>query len=145
MNSVLVGKKKYYVKASEIHENNSNTVHKITGLEFKGEDVGNHSICSALAMALYLSKRLISTITLLGRRSSDAFILYIWQQVQEFSAGAIADMVSQESFFAIPDLDDHATMDPSTWSNQSFANIILLNDLNAATAHIKRPAMHTGH
>ena len=117
----------------------------MTGLGFTGADVGNHSIRSALAMALYLSKRLISTIMLLGRWSSDAFLLYIRRQVQEFSAGVSADMVSQESFFTIPDLDEHDTMDPRTRNSQSFANTISLNGPNAATAHVKRPAMHAWH
>ena len=145
VNTVLVGKTTHFVKASEMYEQILNTVDNMTGLGFTGADVGNHSIRSALAMALYLSKRLISTIMLLGRWSSDAFLLYIRRQVQEFSAGVSADMVSQESFFTIPDLDEHDTMDPRTRNSQSFANTISLNGPNAATAHVKRPAMHAWH
>ena len=72
------------------------TVNNMSGLGFTGEEVGTHSIRASLAMALYLSKRAISTIMLLGRWSSDAFLLYVRRQVQEFSAGVSADMVSNE-------------------------------------------------
>jgi len=73
----MVGKKTHFVKASEMYEQIKATVNTMSGLGFTGDDVGNHSIRSALAMALYLSKRAISTIMLLGRWSSDAFLLYI--------------------------------------------------------------------
>ena len=33
------------------------TVDNMSGLRFSGKDVGTHSICSSLAMALYLKKR----------------------------------------------------------------------------------------
>ena len=75
MNAILVGKKIHFVKASEMYDQTSNTVDNMTGLGFTGDYVGTHSICSALAMALYLSKQLISTIMLLDQWSSDAFLL----------------------------------------------------------------------
>ena len=121
------------------------TVDNMSGLGFKGKDVGTHSIRSSFAMALYLSKRAISTIMLLGRWCSDAFLLYVRRQVQEFSAGVSADMVSQETFFTIPDLEEHDQLDPRSRNPQSFANTISLNGPEAATAHVKRPAMHAWH
>ena len=96
-------------------------------------------------MALYLAKRPISTIMLIGRWCSDAFLLYIRRQVQEFSTGISADMVSQERFFTIPDLDESDNLDPRTRNCRSFANTISLNGPNAATAHVKRPALHVWH
>ena len=65
--------------------------------------------------------------------------------MQEFSAGVSVDMVSHESFFTIQDLDDHDTMDPRMRNSQSFTNTISLNGPNAATVHVKRPAMHAWH
>ena len=121
------------------------TVDNMSGLGFTGKDVGTHSIRSSFAMALYLSKRAISTIMLLGRWCSDAFLLYVRRQVQEFSAGVSADMVSQDTFFTIPDLDEHDQLDPRSRNPQSFANTISLNGPEAATAHVKRPAMHAWH
>ena len=121
------------------------TVNNTTGLGFSGEDIGTHSIRSSLAMALYLSKRPISTIMLLGRWSSDAFLLYIQRQVQEFSIDVSTDMVANDTFFTIPDLEEHDIMDPRTRNPQSFANTISLNGPTASTAHVKRPAMHIWH
>ena len=121
------------------------TVDSMTGLGFTGKDVGTYSIRSSLAMALYLKKRMVSTIMLIGRWCSDAFLLYVRRQVQEFSAGVSADMVSQEDFCTIPDLEEHDILDPRTRNPQSFANTISLNGPNAATAHVKRPAMHVWH
>ena len=121
------------------------TVNNMDGLGFNGDEVGTHSIRSSLAMALYLKKRVISTIMLLGRWCSDAFLLYIRRQVQEFSAGVSADMVSEDTFFTIPDLDISDDADPRTRNCQSFANTISLNGPKAAIEHSKRPAMHVWH
>ena len=145
VNAVTVGKKIYFVRASELCNHLSHTVDNMTGLGFSGKDVGAHSIRSSLAMALYLKKRMVSTIMLLGRRSSDAFLLYIRRQVQEFSTGVSADMVSQENFFTIPDLEEHDPNDPRTRNSQSFASTVSLNGPNASTEHTKRPALHVWH
>ena len=145
VNAVTVGKKIHFVRASELCNHLSHTVDNMTGLGFSGKDVGTHSIRSSLAMALYLKKRMVSTIMLLGRWSSDAFLLYIRRQVQEFSTGVSADMVSQENFFTIPDLEEHDPNDPRTRNSQSFASTVSLNGPNASTEHTKRPALHVWH
>ena len=145
VNVVVVGKTLHHIKRAEMLEHLQHTVNNMTGLGFKGKDVGTHSIRSSLAMALYLKKRSICTIMLLGRWCSDAFLLYVRRQIQEFSAGVSADMVSQEDFFTIPDLDENNTLDPRTRNPQSFANTISLSGPNAVTAHVKRPAMHVWH
>ena len=67
MNAMVVGKKRYYIKAAEMFEHIVNTVHIIPGLRFTGDDVGNHSICSSLAMALYLAMRVVYTTILIDR------------------------------------------------------------------------------
>ena len=96
-------------------------------------------------MALYFKERAISTVMLLGRWCSDTFLLYIRRQVQEFSAGVSADMVSQDTFFTIPDLDISDDADPRTRNCQSFASTISLNGPKAAIEHSKRPAVHVWH
>ena len=145
VNVVQIGKNLHQVRSAEMTTQLKHTVDNMSGLGFTGKDVGTHSIRSSFAMALYLSKRAISTIMLLGRWCSDAFLLYVRRQVQEFSAGVSADMVSQETFFTIPDLDEHDQLDPRSRNPQSFANTISLNGPEAATAHVKRPAMHAWH
>ena len=145
VNAVLVGKTIHFITRDEMMRHLKHTVNNMTGLGFTGDDVGTHSIRSSLAMALYLKRRPVSTIMLLGRWSSDAFLLYIRRQVQEFSKGVSADMVNQEDFFTIPDLKDDDFLDPRTRNPRSFANTISLNGPNASTSHVKRPAMHVWH
>ena len=94
----MIGKKLHYITRDEMLNHLRHTVDNMTGLGFTGKDVGTHSIRSSLAMALYLKRRPISTIMLLGRWSSDAFLLYIRRQVQEFSKGVSTNMVDQENF-----------------------------------------------
>ena len=98
VNAVMIGKKLHYITRDEMFNHLRHTVDNMTGLGFTGKDVGTHSIRSSLAMALYLKRRPISTIMLLGRWSSDAFLLYIRRQVQEFSKGVSTNMVDQENF-----------------------------------------------
>ena len=102
---MVVGKKWHYIKASEMFEHIFNTVNLMMGLGFTGDDVGNHSIRSSLVMALYLAKRAVSTIILIGYWCSDTFLLYVHRQVQECSLGISADMVAIDDYFTIPDLE----------------------------------------
>ena len=46
----------------EIYEDIINTVNSVTGLEFAGGGVGNHSIYLSLDMAFHLAKRAVSSI-----------------------------------------------------------------------------------
>ena len=121
------------------------TVDTMSGLGFTGKYVGTRSICSSFVMALYLSKRAISPIMLLEQWCSDAFLLHVGRQVQEFSAGLSVGMVLQETCFTIPALDEQDQLDYRTRTPQSFANMISFNAPEAATEHVKIPAMHVWH
>ena len=72
MNAFKAGKKIRCVKHGDMLTHLQHTVDNMSGLGFKGDEVGTHSIRSSLAMALYMTKRPVSTIMLLGRWSSDA-------------------------------------------------------------------------
>ena len=142
----MIGQSRHYVTDKEMFKHLGNTVDNMTGLGFTGKQVGTHSIRSSLAMALYLARRSIPTIMLLGRWCSDAFLLYVRRQVQEFSTGVSADMVKNEHFFTIPDLDTSMEInDPRTRNNQSFGNTMSLNGPNAPTLRAQRPALHVYH
>ena len=145
VNVVKIGKGLYYITREDMIQQIRHTVDNMSGLGFIGVEVGTHSIRSSLTMALYLAKRPISTVMLLGRWSSDAFLLYIRRQVQEFSKGVSSDMVANDTFFTIPDLEEGDPLDPRTRNPQSFANTISLNGPHAVTSHVKRPAMHVWH
>ena len=114
-------------------------INNMSGFCFTGKDVGTHLIRSSFSRTLHLSKRTVSNIILLGQWCSYHFLLYIRRQVQEFSAGISANMVSQEAFFTISYLEKHQQLDPCTRNSQSFVNTISLNGSQAATAHVKRP------
>ena len=64
--------------------------------------VGTHSLRTSCAMLLHLAHAKTSTIMLLGRWKSDAFLLYLRKQVKEFTAGVSDMMMSQaDTFFTI--------------------------------------------
>jgi hypothetical protein len=71
-------------------------------LGFTPDQLGLHSARSGAAMVMYLAGVPVFTIMLLGRWSSDAFLLYIHKQVQEFSKGISQQMITNEYFFNIP-------------------------------------------
>ena len=145
VNTVLIGKSIKYITGKEMFKHLGNTVELMDGLGFGKNDVGTHSVRSSFAMALYLARRPVSTIMLLGRWSSDAFLLYIRRQVQEFSAGLSSDMINLEFFFTIPVLEETDNLDPRTRNSRSLANTISINGPNASTVHAQRPAMHVWH
>ena len=93
----------------------ANIVDNMNGLGFIGKEVGTYSIQSSLAMALYLAKRPVCTIMLIGRWYSVAFLLYVRRQIQEFSAGVSSDMIQYDQFYTVPDLnEEHDRLDPRT-------------------------------
>lgn len=60
--------------------------------------IGTHSIRSGAAMALFLADEHPHKIMLLGRWSSDAFLVYLRPQVQEWTSGMSTAMLQNESF-----------------------------------------------
>ena len=72
-------------------------------LGFNPQDIGTHSIRSGAAMAMYLDEVPVYTIMLIGRWSSDAFLLYIRKQVEQFSHNVSSRMIRHVNFTHIPD------------------------------------------
>ena len=107
-------------------------------------------------MLLYLANVRTSTIMLLGRWKSDAFLLYLRRQVKEFTEGVTHQMTSQpDLFFNIPtnptdDLPSRQRadrFDPMTSNTNSTASIARFNGLalRGNTSHFNAnhtPAMH---
>ena len=118
--------------------------------------VGTHSLRSSSAMLLYLSNIRTSTIMLLGRWKSDAFLLYLRQQVKEFTQEVTKQMGAQpDVFFTIPtdhtlDIPTHETADkddPRSRHPESTASSSHFNGLSHKinTANINPlhpPALH---
>ena len=68
-------------------------------LGFGADDIGLHSIRSGGAMAMFLSKTSVIIIMRVGRWSSEAFLEYIREQIQDFTVGISENMIHFESFF----------------------------------------------
>ena len=68
-------------------------------LGFKKLDIGLHSIRSGGAMAMFLSGTSVIIIMRVGRWSSEAFLKYIRDQVESFTADVSRKMLQHEPFF----------------------------------------------
>jgi hypothetical protein len=77
-------------------------------LGYEAADVGTHSIRSGAAMALVLSGHEAWRIMLAGRWQSQAFLVYIREQIQEFSKGVSERMIANPDFYHVPDIDTWA-------------------------------------
>jgi hypothetical protein len=69
-----------------------------TTFGFNPHEIGNQSIRSGAAMALFLRDHSTTKIMILGRWSSDTFLVYIRPQVLEWTNNMSRDMMSFESF-----------------------------------------------
>ncbi len=84
---------------------------------FEASEIGTHSNRAATAMSMYLNGVPVYTIMLVGHWSSDAFLLYIRKQLQEFTSGVSTKMINTSSFFTIPDEQHAHHKDPRTCRN----------------------------
>jgi hypothetical protein len=65
---------------------------------YSPDEIGTHSIRSGAAMALFLANESVLKIMILGRWSSDAFLVYIRPQVLEWTANMSTSMVKNLDF-----------------------------------------------
>ncbi len=79
---------------------------------FHPHKIGNRSIRSGAAMALFLKDHSTAKIMILGRWSSDAFLVYIRPQVLEWTNNMSRDMVSFDSFLDVGLYDIACASDP---------------------------------
>lgn len=68
---------------------------------FAPHEIGNKSIRSGAAMALFLADVPTAKIMILGRWSSDAFLVYIRPQVLEWTSNMSRDMTKLDSFLDV--------------------------------------------
>ena len=78
-------------------------------LGFRKDDIGLHSIRSGGAMAMFLSGTAVIIIMRIGRWSSEAFLEYIREQVESFTAGVSQRMLEYEAFFNLSNTEETAT------------------------------------
>jgi hypothetical protein len=81
---------------------------------FHPHEIGNRSIRSGAAMALFLMDHSSAKIMILGRWSSDAFLVYIRPQVLEWTNSMSTDMIHFDSFLDVGRFDMVPKSDPRT-------------------------------
>jgi hypothetical protein len=79
---------------------------------FHLHEIGNRSIRSGAAMALFLKDHSTAKIMILGRWSSDAFLVCIRPQVLKWTNNMSRDMVSFDSFIDVGLYDITCASDP---------------------------------
>jgi hypothetical protein len=86
---------------------------------FSPDEIGNRSLRSGAAMALFLKNHSTAKIMILGRWSSDAFLVYIRPQVLEWTNNMSKDMINFDSFLDVGFFDVAAPSDPRTRTKTS--------------------------
>jgi hypothetical protein len=108
-----------------------------TEFGFDPQEIANKSVRSGAAMALFINDISTAKITILGRWSSDAFLVYIRPQVLEWTNNMSTDMIAIDSFFDVQ-TNHHTTIDdPRTRINTQH------NPFNGQPALI--PRLHLKH
>jgi hypothetical protein len=94
-------KKITLLRADHVRSKLKAIVHLIgeESLGFQKNDIGLHSIRSGGAMAMFLSGTPVIIIMRVGRWSSEAFLEYIRDQVENFTCGVSKNMLKYEEFF----------------------------------------------
>jgi hypothetical protein len=85
---------------------------------FDPHEIGNKSIRSGAAMALFINDISTAKIMILGRWSSDAFLVYIRPQVLEWTNNMSREMIAVDSFFDVQMNHTTTTADPRTRANR---------------------------
>jgi hypothetical protein len=81
---------------------------------YGANDIGTRSIRSGAAMGLFLMNHPVAKIMILGRWSSDAFLVYIRPQVLEWTNQMSGDMIRNNSFFDAAESRRSSVDDPLT-------------------------------
>jgi hypothetical protein len=81
---------------------------------YGASDIGTRSLRSGAAMGLFLMNHPVAKIMILGRWSSDAFLVYIRPQVLEWTNQLSGDMIRNNTFFDAADSRRSSVDDPLT-------------------------------
>jgi hypothetical protein len=85
---------------------------------FDPHEIGNKSIRSGAVMALFINDVSTAKIMILGRWSSDAFLVYIRPQVLEWTNNSMSrEMIAVDTFFDVQMNHHTTTADPRVRAN----------------------------
>jgi hypothetical protein len=90
------------ITGEELRESLRSTCREKGGAEtfgYSAGEIGTRSIRSGAAMSLFLANHSVAKIMILGRWSSDAFLVYLRPQVMEWTNQMSGDMIAHDSFF----------------------------------------------
>jgi hypothetical protein len=121
INTIAIGGKSGLITNTYILNLLRNTCYSFGGkatFGFDPHEIGNKSIRSGAAMALFINDISTAKIMILGRWSSDAFLVYIRPQVLEWTNNMSREMISVDSFFDVQMNHKTSTDDPRTRANQ---------------------------
>jgi hypothetical protein len=80
---------------------------------FDPHEIGNKSIRSGAAMTLFINDVSTAKIMILGRWSSDVFLVYIRPQVLGWTNNMSREMIAVDTFFDVQ-MNHHTTPPPPT-------------------------------
>ena len=132
VNKIFLAVKLMTINSSTVRKKLHSTAEKVCEyrLGFHPDDIGDHSICSGAAMAMYLDRIPTFAIMLIGSWSSDAFLRYIRKQVEKFTHNVSRHMLQHDSFFTTPDYtpqvslhDTRSCRDPCNFSTGNFGGV----------------------
>ena len=106
LNTVWENGKETYITGERLRDSLRRTCTEMGGSDvfgFNGKDIGTKSLRSGAAMGLFLMNHSVAKIMILGRWSSDAFLVYIRPQVMEWTNQMSTDMIAHESFLDATD------------------------------------------
>jgi hypothetical protein len=109
-----------------------------TTFGFSASDLGTRSIRSGAAMSLFLMNHPVHKIMILGRWSSDAFLVYLRPQVLEWTNQMSCDMIHIDSFMDATDPRRVPPSDPRTRQK-------LFNGSKSDNHPVKMLKMHLHH
>ena len=92
-------------------------------LGFTADEMGLHSIRSGGAMAMFLSGTPVVVIMRVGRWSSDAFLEYIRDQVESFTADVSKKMIKCEEFVNLNMSHQHEAADDENTREDLLQNV----------------------
>jgi hypothetical protein len=125
INSVMVKNEVLQITGSFLRDQLRKTCRAMGGkaiVGFDPQEIGTKSIRSGAAMALFLMNHSVHRIMILGRWSSDAFLVYIRPQVLEWTNNMSKDMIFLDAFFHVTEPTKISNDDPRTRNSQSFAS-----------------------
>jgi hypothetical protein len=123
INTMCLGNDTFLLSSSYLRDQLRHSCTLMGGSEtfgFDATEIGTKSLRSGAAMALFLMDYSTARIMILGRWSSDAFLVYIRPQVLEWTNNMSNDMIHNDSYFDATDAPQADTDDPRTHRSLSF-------------------------